>query len=179
MRQSQESCIPALSIANTEGRMGMGSIHTMKGVQDLLEVFEDKVTITPKGILGFMNKGLKGTKTIPFSSISAIQFKEAGAVFSGYLQFTIPGGNESKGGVFSAASDENTFMFAEKKNNALAIQIKEYIEAKVQELHAPQATQSQSATSLSDELQKLASLRDSGILSDQEFQSAKSRLISG
>jgi hypothetical protein len=87
--------------------------------------------------------------------------------------------NESKGGLLSAASDENTFMFAEKKNNALAIQIKEYIEARVQELHAPRATQSQSATSLSDELQKLASLRDSGILSDQEFQSAKSRLISG
>jgi len=157
----------------------MSSIHTMKGVQDQLEVFEDKVTITPKGILGFMNKGLKGTKTIPFSSISAIQFKEAGAVLSGYLQFTIPGGNESKGGVFSAASDENTFMFAEKKNNALAIQIKEYIETKVQELHSPRNTQSQSATSLSDEIQKLASLRDSGVLSDQEFQTAKSRLISG
>ena len=157
----------------------MSSIHTMKGVQDQLEVFENKVTITPKGILGFMNKGLKGTKTIPFSSISAIQFKEAGAVFSGYLQFTIPGGNESKGGVFSAASDENTFMFAEKKNNALAIQIKEYIETKVQELHSPRNTQSQSATSLSDEIQKLASLRDSGVLSDQEFQTAKSRLFSG
>lgn len=152
----------------------------MNGVQDLLEVFEDKVTITPQGILGFMNKGLKGTKTIPFSSISAIQFKEAGTVFSGYLQFTIPGGNESKGGVFAAASDENTFMFAEKKNNALATKIKEYIEEKVQELHAPARTkQSPPATSLSDELQKLASLRDSGILSDQEFQSAKSRLISG
>ena len=136
----------------------MSSIHTMKGVQDQLEVFEDKVTITPKGILGFMNKGLKGTKTIPFSSISAIQFKEAGAVFSGYLQFTIPGGNESKGGVFSAASDENTFMFAEKKNNALAIQIKEYIETKVQELHSPRNTQSQSATILSDEIQRVASM---------------------
>lgn len=155
------------------------SVHTMKGVGDLLEVFEDKVTITPKGILGFMNKGLKGTKTIPFSSIIAIQFKEAGAVFSGYLQFTIPGGNESKGGVFSAVSDENTFMFAEKKNNAQAIQIKEYIEGKVKQLHSPRATQSKSAASLSDELQKLASLRDSGVLSDQEFQSAKSRLISG
>ena len=136
----------------------MSSIHTMKGVQDQLEVFEDKVTITPKGILGFMNKGLKGTKTIPFSSISAIQFKEAGAVFSGYLQFTIPGGNESKGGVFTAASDENTFMFAEKKNNALAIQIKEYIETKVQELHSPRNTQSQSATILSDEIQRVASM---------------------
>lgn len=156
----------------------MNSVYNMKGVQDLLEVFEDKVTITPKGILGFMNKGLKGTKSIPFTSITAIQFKEAGAVFSGFLQFTIPGGNESRGGVFSAASDENSFMFANKSNNELAIKIKEYIEGNVRELRAPSHGASQSTISLADELKKLASLRDSGILSEQEFQTAKIRLIS-
>jgi len=156
----------------------MDSVYNMKGVQDLLEVFEDKVTITPKGILGFMNKGLKGTKSIPFTSITAIQFKEAGAVFSGFLQFTIPGGNESHGGVFSAASDENSFMFANKNNNELAIKIKEYIEGNVRELQTPSHIASQSTTSLADELKKLASLRDSGILSEQEFQTAKIRLIS-
>lgn len=156
----------------------MNCVYNMKGVQDLLEVFEDKVTITPKGILGFMNKGLKGTKSIPFTSITAIQFKEAGAVFSGFLQFTIPGGNESRGGVFSAASDENSFMFANKSNNELAIKIKEYIEGNVRELQKPSHVASQSTTSLADELKKLASLRDGGILSEQEFQTAKIRLIS-
>lgn len=153
----------------------MGAVYEMKGVGELLVVYEDKLTITPKGVLGFMSKGLKGTKTIPFGSITGIQLKEAGAVISGYIQFTIPGGNESKGGVFSAASDENTFMFAEKKNNELAIKIKEYIESAVLKLRAPQATVS--TTSLSDELQKLAKLREQGILSDEEFQSAKKRLI--
>ena len=142
---------------------------------EILMVYEDKVTITPKGVLGFMTKGLKGTKTIPFVSITGIQFKEAGAVFSGYIQFTIPGGNESKGGVFSAASDENTFMFAEKKNNELAIKIKEYIESAVLKLRTPQAQTT--APNLTDELQKLAKLREQGILSDEEFQSAKKKLI--
>lgn len=159
----------------------MNKVFEMKGtgVIGVMEVYEDKLTINPKGFIGFLAKGIKGTKIIPYSSITAIQFKEAGTVFNGYLQFTIPGGNESTGGVFSAATDENSIMFAGKKNNALAIQIKEYIEAKVQELRAPRATQSQATTSLSDELEKLASLRDSGILSEQEFQSAKNRLISG
>jgi hypothetical protein len=153
----------------------MAAVFTMKGVQDQLEVYEDKVTITPKGILGFMNKGLKGTKTIPYSSVTAIQFKEAGAVFSGYLQFTIPGGNENKGGVFGAASDENSFMFAEKKNNPLALQIKEYIEQKVREMHSPKPNNATS--NLTDELRKLADLRDSGVLTESEFQSAKQRLL--
>jgi hypothetical protein len=149
--------------------------YTMKGVQDLLEVFEDKITITPKGVLGFLNKGIKGTKEIPFASIVAVQFKEAGAMFSGYLQFTIPGGNESKGGILAAAKDENTFMFAHKKNNALAIEIKKYIDVAIKELRKPQPTVHTST--LSDELQKLVKLKDDGILSDDEFQMAKMKLI--
>ena len=153
----------------------MTAIHTMQGVQDLLEVFGDKVQLTPKGVLGFLNKGLKGTKTIPFTSIQALQFKEAGAVFSGYIQFTIAGGNESRGGVFAAANDENTFMFAHTKNNAQAIEIKKFIEESVGKARSPQ--HQVNPISLSDELQKLAKLRDQGILSEQEFQAAKQKLM--
>ncbi|MCK4641210.1 MAG: SHOCT domain-containing protein [Candidatus Marinimicrobia bacterium] len=150
----------------------MSIVFTMKGVAELMEVFEDKVEITPKGVMGFLVKGLKGTKTIPFSSITAIQFKKSGLT-SGYLQFTIPGGNESKSGVFSAASDENTFMFTGKNDEAQ--EIKDYIESKMRALQTPQATSS--SLNLSDELQQLAKLKEQGILSDEEFQAAKKRLI--
>lgn len=151
-------------------------IHSMRGVQDLIEVFDSKVTITPKGILGFMNKGLKGTKTIPFSSIQAIQFREAGMVVSGFIQFTIPGGNESKGGVFSAAQDENTFMFAHTKNNAVAKTIKEFIETSVAKLRAPALVVE--VKSIPEEIKKLADLKAAGILTEDEFLAAKSRILS-
>ena len=85
-------------------------IFQMEGVGETLVVYSDKLEITPRGVLGFMAKGLKGTKTIPFFSITSIQFKQSGFT-SGYLQFTIPGGNESRNGIFDAAIDENTFMF--------------------------------------------------------------------
>ncbi|MBK7393424.1 MAG: SHOCT domain-containing protein [Chloracidobacterium sp.] len=153
----------------------MSLIYSMKGVQDLLEVFEDRVTITPKGVLGFLNKGMKGTKEIPFHSIVAVQFKESGSVISGYIQFTIPGGNESKGGVRAATKDENTFMFAGKANNAIVIEIKNSIDSAVHKLRTPQSNQP--AASLPDELLKLAKLKEDGILSDEEFQAAKKRLI--
>ena len=154
---------------------GMSAIHAMNGVQDLLEVFDDRVTITPKGVLGFLNKGIQGTKEIPFSSIVAVQFKEAGAIMSGYLQFTIPGGNESRGGLLAATKDENTFMFAHTKNNALAREIKEYINEAVRKSRTPQTTAP--SISLSDELEKLARLKEQGVLSEEEFQAAKRRLI--
>lgn len=107
------------------------AIYSMRGIQDLLEVFDDRVAITPKGILGFLNKRLKGTKEIPFTSIVAIQFKEAGAVFGGFLQFTLSGGIESRGGILAIAAQENTFIFVNVVNNTLAKEIKEYIDSAV------------------------------------------------
>lgn len=151
----------------------MQPVFTLHGVQDQLEVFEDKVTITPKGLLGFLNKGLKGTKTLLYVSISAIQFKKGGLT-NGYLQFSLPGGNESKGGVFAATKDENTFMF-KPRDNEQAQKIRDFIEARIQAARSPMAVSPQ--PSLADELKKLAELRDMGVLSEQEFLDAKQKLI--
>jgi hypothetical protein len=152
----------------------MTPLHTIQGLQDQLEVFDTKVTITPKGVLGFLNKGIKGTKEIPFTSITAMQLKKAGLT-SGYIQFTVPGGNESRGGVFSATKDENTFMFVQKHNDVMA-EVKDYIERRRAELQAPHPTTT--TTNLSDEFQKLAQLHAQGVLSADEFQAAKNQLIS-
>jgi len=150
----------------------MKAIYTMWGAGAMLEVFEDKLAITPKGLSGFFFRGLKGTKTIPFFAISAIQFKKSGLT-KGYLQFTLPGGNESKRGVYAAVSDENTFMFAGQ--NKIAIEIKDYIEKRMHELRQPQSTTSNH--SIADELQKLVDIKAKGILSEEEFQAAKRRII--
>ena len=153
----------------------MEPIYSMKGVQDLLEVYEDKVTITPKGFTGLVNKGLKGTKTIPFVSISAVQFKKSGWT-SGYLQFTLTGGIESRGGVFEATKDENTFMFAGAPANIQAEKIRAYIEGRMHEMRS-QPMQAAAPVSVADELSKLAGLKEKGVLSEAEFQEAKRRLI--
>lgn len=139
-----------------------------------LEVFQDKITITTSGVTGVLMRGLKETKTIPIHSITAIQFKRAGAI-RGYMQFTIPGGVESKSGAFDAVVDENTFLFDEQ-NNGQAEVAKKYIESRMKELHSPQPTKT-APSSLGDELTKLAALKSQGLLTDEEFQTAKKRLL--
>jgi hypothetical protein len=148
-------------------------VFKMKGTGDELEVFEDKLTITPKSVLGLMTKGLQGTKTIPFSSITAIQFKKSGMI-SGYIQFTLHGGKESTGGALAAASDENSFMFAGQ--NELAEKIKNYIEEKVQAIKAHPAAGSD-AVSKADEIRKYKALADDGIISMEEFEQKKKQLL--
>jgi hypothetical protein len=148
-------------------------VFAMKGLQDELLIFEDKLTITPKGVLGFLNKGLQGTKSIPFSSITAVQYKKAGDIVSGYLQFSIFGGRESTGGIFAAATDENSFVFSGASSNEFAEKIKDYIEDKIK------AGKSSSAPSVSsaDELAKHFGLKEKGIISEEEFNKAKNKLL--
>ena len=150
-------------------------VYSLRGVQDTLEVFNNKVTITPKGVMGFLNKGLKGTKTIPFSSITAIQIKKGGAFTNGYIQFTLVGGNESRGGLLAATNDENTFMFGKQLNNKIE-EIKEFIENQIESLKSNNS-QKEKALSLSDELEKLAALKEKGIITDEEYQKVKKRII--
>lgn len=150
-----------------------GAVYKMKGVGGTLVLFEDKLEITPEGAMGLLFKGFQGSKTIPYFSISSIQFKKSGfASGRGYLRFTISGGVESKGGLWTAGEDENAFMFADQ--NELALEIKNYIEGQMQQLRFPQQTGS---INFAEELEKLNNLRQQGILSDQEFQDAKSQIL--
>ncbi len=160
--------------------MGSNRVFTIVGVQGVLEVYDDRVAITPKGCLSFFNLGFKGTKTIPFRSITAIQLKEAGLT-SGYIQFTLPGGNESRGGLMAATKDENSFLFRSSQNAAIR-KAKEYIDARsgptllTAASAAPPATPPASP-SIADEIAKLAKLKESGALTDAEFDLLKARLF--
>ena len=70
------------------------SIYKVRGVGGELEVFEDKVVITPKGVMG----GLGGILSIPFGSITGIDHKKAGFVLPGHIMFQGGGVLAVKGG---------------------------------------------------------------------------------
>src|SRR5258708_25537604 len=53
------------------------------------------VTIFGKGALAGMTIG-KGEKRIPISSITAVQWKPAGPLVNGFVQFTVPEGREKR-----------------------------------------------------------------------------------
>lgn len=63
-----------------------------------------------QGELSFLNQWQKGEKRIPYSSICAVQFKDAGFT-TGYTHFGVTGSIETRGGVFNANTDENTVPF--------------------------------------------------------------------
>lgn len=136
-------------------------------------ILQDKALIIKRGAKGLLLGGgmLRGDKTIPYSSIVAVQLKKAGMV-AGYIQFTLMGGSEAKGGIFQSTFDENSVNFHNRhKNNEKFEELKNIVEEKMGFNHA------QSKTSSLDELEKLATLKEKGIITEEEFQQKKKQLL--
>lgn len=150
------------------------SLYFLKGVNGQLEVFEDRVVITRKGYLGFMTQGLAGEKTIPIRAIQSVQFRPGGGFANGFIQFTVMGGRERQGGVFAATHDENTIIVREYEND-VAECIRDYIEECILNgnTHSTQVQQ----ISVADELKKFKELLDLGIISQEEFDEQKKKLL--
>lgn len=136
---------------------------TLKGQTKSITVGEESVTIIPK----VLYHGFVGEKRIPYTSITAIQFKEAGGLLAGFIQFSIKGGYEWRGQV---NQDENALQF-DKGSNAEFHALRDFVE---KQMASPPVSQT---TSVADELVKLAALREQGIISDEEFAAQKAKLL--
>jgi len=155
---------------------GMPGGNYFKGYNGQVEVSDTGVTITRKGLLGLLTHGFKGEKRFPFTSISAVQFKNAGMFVNGYIQFSILGGVEARGGVLDASSDENTVMFWQGAQDEAFARLREIVEHKIADTRRP-ATTTLAQTSIADELGKLADLVQRGLLTDAEFAAQKRALL--
>lgn len=155
-------------------------IYTLDGgLKDFLFVYEDRIVISHRGAGNAIMMGIKGDKTIYYSDITSVQYKESG-ISAGYIQFSISGGNESKKGVFDAVSDENTITLKNKPNIIKeAKETVDFLNKKIREAktgaHTAQTVIQQN--SAADELKKFKELLDSGIITQEEFDAKKKQLL--
>lgn len=141
----------------------------------------DYVTITRKGFNARITVG-KGEKRVHVSQISGVQWKPAGLMVNGFIQFTVPGGNERRSAFGSqttnAVNDENSVVFTKKQMPEFE-KLRAAIEAAIAAHHTSQAQVQASQGSVADELAKLGALREQGLLSAEEFEQQKARLLGG
>ncbi|HVZ11361.1 MAG TPA: SHOCT domain-containing protein [Candidatus Paceibacterota bacterium] len=147
-------------------------VRQLSGINGQVDLFEDKVVIRRKGLRSLMTQGLKGDKNIYFDSITSIQLKTPTFVTNGFIQFGVLGGNESRGGLFSATTDENSIMI-KKKSLEDALFIKDFIENKKRTKSSGHHAQS----SVADELKKLNDLLKDGVISQSDFDNQKKKLL--
>ena len=165
-----------------KGRLTGPVLIKAEGVDGQLLLLEDGVRMKRREKTDYSARGLKGDKVIPYSQIASIEFKKAGTLTSGYIQFLLLGEHKSKEGVSSATADENTMTFRAAQQPAFD-SMKTVLETKIAaaKMAVTKATVPKAAPqtiSYINELEKLASLRDRGILTEEEF-AAKKRQILG
>ena len=126
----------------------------------------------------------RGEKRIPLSSVSGVQWKSPGALVAGFIAFTVPGGNERTSKLGSATTnavkDENSVVFRKDVEGDFAA-VRNAVEASISDRESSPAPAPAPAasSSLADELKKFAELRDSGVLSEAEFEEQKAKLLEG
>ncbi|MFI7384950.1 DUF4429 domain-containing protein [Streptomyces sp. NPDC049813] len=137
------------------------------------------ITITRKGFNARVSVG-KGEKRLHISQVSAVQWKPAGAFVNGFIQFSLPGGNERRSSfgrqTSSAVQDENSVIFTKKQMPEFE-KLRAQLDAAIAAQHQAPTADTAGSASVADELAKLAQLRDQGLLSEAEFQDQKTRLL--
>ena len=148
-------------------------IMKAEGYNGDLEMTESLVRIKRKGFLTLLAQGFKGDKEIMISEISSIQYKAPSFFVNGYIQFAFRGGREALGGLFEAAADENTVMFKGDHESEFSA-FKEELQKRIV---ASREVGISSKSSDLDDLEKLGSLRDRKIVSEEEFQAKKRKIL--
>ena len=145
---------------------------SVTGVNGQLEFDGNTVKILRRGLIAKASHGLtKGDKSIPIKMISSIQFKKAGVVGSGYIQFAT-GAGESRGGLNEAVKDENSVLFWSASNEEFEA-FKKVVQRRIDSLQ----NGGSGGSSPSARIRELKGLLDDGIISKKEFDEKKSKLM--
>lgn len=141
--------------------------------KETLTIYDDRIEIIKKDVTKLFNN--LSTKTIPISSLTSVQLKAPGMVANGFIQFSLPGGNEKIGSkVVGAVYDENSFII-KKSTYEIAQKMKEYLDERI--AHKNDYQNPPLSTSPADEILKYKNLLDMGAITQSEFEEKKKQLL--
>ena len=147
-----------------------------KGMNGQLHVYDNKVVISRKGFVGFVQHNAKGCKDIYIKNITGIQFKKASSLMRGYIQIVFSGSSESKGSTSDLIKDENAIIF-KKRDNAEFEKAKQTIETIMDSVNNPKKELQSSDNHSLNDLERLSELKDKGIITEDEFLAKKKQIL--
>lgn len=147
------------------------------GAGAFLDVYDDCVVIRREGWRQRAVLGSEGEKRFSYKDISAVHvhYPKKGftiAATTGYIQFTVAGANES----WTAEQmiyNPNAFVFGKADIISQVESAEKYIKAALESVSKPKQT----TTSVADEILKFKSLLEMGVISEEEFENQKAKLL--
>ena len=147
------------------------ALAILRVYQDFCEIEHKKKAMN----LLVTNKYFAGKKKFYYCDLTSVQFREAGKITDGYLEFETAGTSSGNSG--GAYTNENSFAFASVHSEQMR-DIYNFIDAKIAECKRGARGGSNAGSSAND-LLAYASLLEKGIISQEEFNQKKAELLSG
>lgn len=157
----------------------------LKGMNGVLTADDEKISISRKTLTGFIMQGIKGDRVIYYKDMTSIEFKKPTKLANGYIQFIVNpelAVNQKVGIIGTstkALQDPNSVALrAFKKSTANECEnFYKYVKENLDKVQATSHKENNSK-SVADELIKLNELKKEGILTQEEFDSQKEKLLS-
>lgn len=155
-------------------------IEEFKGHNGLLIVDSFKITIK----FNYNSTNAHSQKEIYLKNITSIEIKKPTILKSGYIEFLYPGSDSQD----DEKNDSRIIIYYDKEYLEM-VRAKQLIEHHLSEAHlasrspavppspASSSTAASAPVSIVDELKKAAELRNAGILTNDEFEELKKRLL--
>jgi hypothetical protein len=116
---------------------------------------------------------LLGTKRVPVSNITTINWKDSGSWTVGFLELNILGEAPPSPMASPNVQNQNRLSFERGEMDQFAA-LRDWIKNKMGKASAPTA----GVASIADEIAKLAALLDQGVITQSEFDAQKTKLLS-
>jgi hypothetical protein len=147
--------------------------HQAREKAVIYEGYSGSVEVTEQGLTVRHSKFIGGGKEpcfIPFSDIASVHLKPANVLTNGNIQFRAHG--EKISGPVAIQSDPRSIIIRAGQNDRFE-ELRSFLLGIIQKrLHPPASN-----FSIAEELAKLNRLRTSGILTDEEFEAQKAKLL--
>lgn len=159
--------------------MNDGALYRLDGgMVKVLYIYEDHLVLQAKqNLRSWLTQDFfAGTKEIYYSNILGVQYRDAGALIAGFIQFETATSHAKNN-----FQDENSFTFdAAYVSNGQAREVADFVRSKIREYHKAPNTPTVSQTSfisVTDELKKYKELLDEGVITQEEFDTQKARIL--
>jgi hypothetical protein len=142
---------------------------------DWVELSGETITICKTGLANMLASGMNGERSISIAGLTAVQLKLGGLWSPGYMLFAYAGSKPFMGGVWDATQDPDSFMFSQDLNERMS-DFKKRVDEAMREFRQP--GQGAGHPPLGNQLRELYDLKIQGILSQDEYETAKRKLLS-
>lgn len=145
-------------------------------INNELELSGDNIIIRRRGVAHAMAAGLTGERMIPISTLTAIQLKLGVWWSPGFILFSYAGSKPFMGGIIEATQDPDAFLFKKEQNDEV-LAFKAMVEKLLRDSKQQASSAPNTSGTLTEEIRKLAELKQQGVLSEEEFEAAKKKLL--